>query len=135
MLISCATTIDPAANEAIDPGDVSFEKNIKPLFQESCLHCHDGSTAAGDLDLRSRQLAFRPSPNGPFIVPGYPDRSKIFRMVNLADAEPGAMPPTGHALTEQQLEHLKIWISQGAEWPSDESGHLQATTGMSWRSQ
>ena len=136
MLFSCSTLSegngDVVARSSSVP--VSFEKEIKPIFEDRCVMCHNGHVAAGDLNLLTRDLAFRRSSNGPFFVPGSPERSKIFRMVRLADHEPGAMPPTGHALSEQELETLKQWISEGADWPTGEAGYLRPTSGMGWRS-
>lgn len=135
ILPSCTSTPEPVVPDvpsATEP--ISFTAHVKPLLESSCLACHNGSTAAGDLDLRNRNLAMRPSPNGPFIVPGYPDRSKIYRVVSLSDQEPGAMPPTGHALDPGQIDLFRRWITEGAEWPSGPEGDLAPPTDMNWRS-
>ncbi len=137
LLISCSTNqalreVTPAA-EHMEP--IDFEEAIKPIFEGRCVQCHNGHTAAGDLDLRTRELAFRRSPNGPFFVPGYPERSKLFTVVRLPDTIEGAMPPTGHALTEKELVTIRAWIKQGAEWPEGARGQLKAAPGMGWRSQ
>lgn len=135
LLPSCTSTPEPAPPirpSASEP--VSFTTHVKPLLESSCLACHNGATAAGDLDLRNRDLAMRPSPNGPFIVPGYPDRSKIYRVVSLSDQTPGAMPPTGHALSADDVEVLRRWIAEGAHWPSGPEGTLAPPTDMNWRS-
>lgn len=133
-LIGCTTYSE--GNRTVSPltEKVSFEKQIKPLFESRCVMCHNGQVAAGDLNLLTRDLAFRRSSNGPFIIPGDPNGSKLFRMVQLADVEPGAMPPTGHALDGHQLGLVKAWIEQGAEWPAGEPGYLKPAKGMSWRS-
>ena len=136
VLLSCSTLseVDGVATPRSSTEPVSFENEIKPIFEDRCVMCHNGHVAAGDLNLLTRDLAFRRSSNGPFFVPGYPERSKIFRMVRLADHEPGAMPPTGHALSEEELETIKQWIAEGADWPAGEAGYLRPTTSMSWRS-
>ncbi len=139
LLASCEsfrTQEQPNEVARVEPVDqrVSFEKDVKPIFEGICVHCHNGSVAAGDLDLRNRELAFRSSPNGPFLVPGYPDRSKIFDMIVLGDADPGAMPPTGHRLEEREIALIKGWIEQGADWPEGEAGNITATSDMEWRS-
>jgi hypothetical protein len=144
LLPACETTpreSDPDPRDTpltaidLEARPVSFQAQVKPLFQERCLPCHNGHIAAGDLDLRSRELAFRSSPNGPFFVPGAPERSKVFRMIRLADDEPGAMPPTGHGLSEGELKLVQDWIAEGADWPSGAEGSLTPTDSMAWRSQ
>lgn len=150
LLMAAVTLAIGCANRFADPGAggdstqlgtpepdgrVRFKSQIKPLLEQRCLPCHNGHTAAGDLDLRSGQLAFRRSPNGPFIVPGYPERSKLFRMIRLASEEPGAMPPTGHALSQTQRSAIQQWITEGAHWPEGPEGQLTATRHMEWRAQ
>ena len=136
MLFSCSTLSDGDGSTVARPSSeaVSFETEIKPIFEDRCVMCHNGHVAAGDLNLLTKDLAFRRSSNGPFFVPGSPERSKIFRMVRLADDEPGAMPPTGHALSDQELETIKQWITERADWPAGEAGYLRPTSDMRWRS-
>ena len=54
---------------------------------------------------------------GNWIVPGHPERSRFFQVVTLADAQPGAMPPTGHAISKAEVEKLRAWIAGGAPVP------------------
>lgn len=52
-----------------------------------------------------------------WIVPGHPERSRFFHVVTFADAEPGAMPPTGHAISRTEVRKLRAWIAAGAPVP------------------
>jgi hypothetical protein len=52
-----------------------------------------------------------------WIVPGHPERSRFFQVVTFADQTPGAMPPTGHAISRSEIEALKAWIAGGAPLP------------------
>ena len=113
---------------------VSFKRHIKPIFESSCLHCHNGDPIAGRLDLRNRDEAFRGGAEAALIVPGSPEKSRLFTKILLADQDPGAMPPTGHALSEKQIARVKAWIEQGAEWPAGEKGELEPSPDMDWRS-
>ena len=54
---------------------------------------------------------------GNWIVPGHPERSRFFQVVTLADAQPGAMPPTGHAISRTEVEAMRAWIAAGAPVP------------------
>lgn len=53
-----------------------------------------------------------------WIVPGHPERSRFFQVVTLTDAQPGAMPPTGHAISAAEVEKLRAWIVAGAPVPA-----------------
>ena len=53
----------------------------------------------------------------PAVVPGNPSASSIIQRVRHED-EDERMPPMGDALTEDQIQALEKWISQGAVWES-----------------
>lgn len=52
-----------------------------------------------------------------WIVPGSPEGSRFYQVVVLGDDQPGAMPPTGHAVSERDREALRLWIAAGAQVP------------------
>ncbi len=65
--------------------------------------------------------ALKGSYAGPVIVPGDSAGSKLIQMV--AGALDGkVMPPTGQALTPDEIGLLRTWIDHGAEWPSSDGG-------------
>ncbi|MFT4549446.1 MAG: mono/diheme cytochrome c family protein [Verrucomicrobiales bacterium] len=113
---------------------VKFVGDIKPIFQESCVHCHNGEPIAGRLNLKNRDAAFAGGASAGLIVPGSPETSRLYTKIKLADQDPGAMPPTGHALTDAQLKMIRTWIAQGAEWPSGPEGDVKPNDNMNWRS-
>ena len=61
----------------------------------------------------TRQLS---SLKGPahWIVPGEPDQSRFYTVVTLSDDQVGAMPPTGHAISDVDADLIKAWIENGA---------------------
>ncbi len=54
---------------------------------------------------------------GSWIVPGQPASSRLFQVVKLSDRDPGAMPPTGHAISQAEVAKLRAWIQAGAPLP------------------
>jgi len=38
-------------------------------------------------------------------------------VVRLSDRDPGAMPPTGHAISQAEVAKLRAWIQAGAPLP------------------
>ncbi len=100
---------------------VSFEKDIRPIFQASCEGCHGEQQVSG-LDLRTRETAMKGGDQGEAIVPGSADQSRLYRRV--AGLEQPSMPMKGTPLTAPQIAAIKTWIDQGAHW--DTSGAATA---------
>jgi ankyrin repeat protein len=101
------------------PGTINFRRDIQPLFQEHCIGCHGPSQQMGGmrLDRRSSAMAIR---GGTTIGPGNAAGSRLY--LKLIGTKYGTqMPPTG-PLTPEQINLVKTWIDQGADWPDDLSG-------------
>lgn len=99
--------------------ETSFDQ-ARTVIEASCVHCHGSQRIAGMPSFASsRDLAALTGPGpGKLIVPGAPEQSRFFQVVAMSDSDIGAMPPTGHALTPQQVGVLKAWIASGAELPA-----------------
>ena len=52
-----------------------------------------------------------------WIVPGKPEASRFFQVVTFPDEIPGAMPPSGHAISKKDVQILHDWIKAGARLP------------------
>ena len=93
------------------PAKVDFAKDVQPIFRQNCVPCH-GPTQQNSgmrLDRRSVVLGRRG------IVPGSSDNSFLFHRIS--GNEYGIqMPPTG-PLRPEQIDTIKKWIDQGADWP------------------
>ena len=100
---------------------VNFDRDIHPILSENCFACHgpDGAARKAGLRLDRREDAVAPRDDGAAIVPGDPAKSELIRRITNDDPEE-IMPPrkTGKKLTAQQIETLKLWISQKANYPT-----------------
>ena len=107
-------------NCALAPAEVSFERDIRPILNDNCLQCHgpDEESRKGNLRLDVRTEATAPRDGHPAIKPGAPDESTVITRVTTAD-EGERMPPakTGKSLKPEQVELLRQWIAEGANWP------------------
>lgn len=101
---------------------VSFVQEIKPLLEARCVNCHHAGALFGDLNLETRDLAFKPRAKGAVITPGDPDKSPLYLVLTLPEGDRKAMPPTGHRISEEETALIKRWIHQGAEWPAGPDG-------------
>lgn len=98
---------------------VDFNQQIRPLFQERCYKCHGPEKQESGLRLDKRQEALAGGATGPAIVPGDSTQGLLLKFVQSEDAEQ-VMPPRGDRLSDEQIELLKTWIEDGAEWPKEE---------------
>jgi mono/diheme cytochrome c family protein len=103
------------------PGDspVDFNRDVRPILANHCLLCHgpDAKNRKGDLRLDRREGALADRGGYAAVVPGKPDKSELFRRVSSKDSDE-VMPPskTGKKLTKVQVDLLRRWIAEGAEY-------------------
>lgn len=94
--------------------EVRFNKDIRPIFAEYCLQCHgpDANNREADLRLDIEEVAKESA-----IVPAKPEESELYRRLITDDADL-RMPPadSGKKLTKVQIELLRQWISEGAQY-------------------
>ncbi len=120
-LESAAAEVDvsklpPAATQPVD-----FTRDIKPLFDASCVKCHGAEKAKNGFRLDSRAHALAGGDHGVDIVPGDSAKSPLVHFVVglVPDMD---MPPKGKAepFTAAQVGLLRAWIDQGAKWDREE---------------
>src|SRR5881394_3146909 len=78
----------------------TFEKDIRPILKAHCFDCHgEGEKLRGDVDLRLRRFMLKSVDDGPVLVPGKPEKSLLYKMV-----QSGEMPKRDKKLTHDQVE-------------------------------
>lgn len=98
------------------PGDVDFNAEIRPILNENCVACHGGVKTSAGLNLQFRDMALLGGESGePAIVPGNAGASSVMRLISHDDPAM-RMPKEGTPLTEGQIELIRRWIDQGANW-------------------
>ncbi len=96
---------------------VDFNRDIKPLLAKRCFSCHGPDKAESGLRLHERDTALaKLDSDARAIVPGKPGDSELLARVS-SDDESVRMPPEGKPLSAAQIDRIRRWISQGAEWP------------------
>jgi hypothetical protein len=98
---------------------VDFDREIRPILSENCFACHgpdEGPRKAGlRLDIREGVLAEKDGVTA--VVPGQSEASAVIQRVLSHDPDEVMPPPkSGQRLTSQQVEKLRQWIDQGADW-------------------
>ena len=110
-----AAKLPPAAAKA----GVTYEKDIKAIFEKSCLKCHSGEKPKGKFSMESLAKILKGGDEGASIVPGNSAKSALVHFASdlVKDSE---MPPTDKRekyppLTKEQVGLVRAWIDQGAK--------------------
>ncbi len=102
---------------ASDRKDLTYDKDIRPIFEASCFKCHGPEKHKGKLRLDNLPDAVKGSEDGKVILPGDGTHSPL--VINIAHAgdEDDFMPPPkkGQPLTPEQIGLVRAWIDQGAK--------------------
>ncbi len=97
--------------------DVEFQRDIAPILEERCWHCHGEDEQESNLRLDLRAKMLRGGDSGlSAVVPGKPEKSYLIELINHADDEM-RMPPDEGKLPAKEISLLTEWIRQGAVWP------------------
>lgn len=110
-----------AASPIAGKDPVVFNRDIRPILSDNCFVCHgpDEKKRISGLRLDNREGATRDLGGRAAIVPGDPDASVLLERVTHADANlrmPPAYAGTGKVVSEAEVELLRRWIEQGAEY-------------------
>lgn len=99
---------------------VTYEKDIKPLFENSCLKCHGAERPKSKYRVDSREATIKGGSSDDLaVVVGKSEKSPI--VLFSADlVEEMEMPPIDKrekypALTKDQIALIRAWIDQGAK--------------------
>ncbi len=91
--------------------------SVRPVLESNCVHCHGPNHLPNMPAFTDTRALARLTGPANWIVPGHPERSRFFQVVTFADKQPGAMPPTGHAISRSDAAALRAWIMAGAPVP------------------
>ncbi len=107
MLVSFSVI---AADEA-----VSFNSQIKPVFDKYCIQCHEGWFPKGKLRLDSVENIREGGKTGFAVVPGQPDKGLIIMSIVPGKNGRVRMPPQGARVSDKEIMLIREWIRQGAK--------------------
>jgi len=119
-LVLGATASSSARSPAASTGvKVDFDRQIRPIFSENCYQCHgpDEKARKAKLRLDTKEGAFRALDGKTVIVPRRSAESELIKRITSQDPEEAMPPPkSNHKLTVNQIELLRQWIDEGANW-------------------
>jgi mono/diheme cytochrome c family protein/uncharacterized membrane protein len=92
-----------------------YQQIVHPILKSRCVQCHNPEKSKADLRLDSPEMIKKGSEDGPVILAGKADQSKMIKACLLPEEDDHHMPPKGKTqLTENQIALLTWWINQGA---------------------
>jgi hypothetical protein len=105
----------PISAEALE----FFERKIRPVLVQHCYECHSAGAKKlkGGLALDSRVAMLEGGDNGPAIVPGDPDKSRLIDAIRYTKVDL-KMPKKGK-LADVVIADLTAWVKMGAPWPEE----------------
>eukprot|EP00456_Euglypha_rotunda_P020595 TRINITY_DN1793_c0_g1_i1.p2 TRINITY_DN1793_c0_g1~~TRINITY_DN1793_c0_g1_i1.p2 ORF type:complete len:510 (+),score=182.89 TRINITY_DN1793_c0_g1_i1:268-1797(+) len=122
-LLATSSVIAAEPDRAAASKPVSFDRDILPILSDKCFLCHgpDEADRQAGLRLDLGADAVKPAESGKVaIVPGKPEASELIRRVISTDDSERMPPLKGKhkPLTPIQIDLLKRWIAEGAEYKS-----------------
>ena len=109
-----APAINPAAR-------VDFQQDVRPILADACFACHgpDANARQANLRLDTREGAFADRGGYRLIIPGNASESRLYQRMSHSEAVARMPPPMAERRpTPEQIETIRHWINQGAEWSS-----------------
>ncbi len=107
--------------QASEKREISFNRDIRPIFSETCFNCHGPDEESREADLRFDlpESAFAERDGYHALVPGDLDTSEAWLLINDPDPEYRMPPPESNlSLTDEQKSIIEQWIREGAAYES-----------------
>src|SRR5205823_4463567 len=114
IFLSCMIV---SASQLLAQEKITYQQHIRPIFNASCVSCHNPDKNKAGLDLTTYASAMAGSSNGKVLQGGDPDLSLIYVLVS--HQEEPHMPLKASKLPEAQLEIIRKWIAGGTPDAAD----------------
>lgn len=99
--------------------DVTFEKDIKPLFDKSCVDCHGAEKPKGKLRLDTLEGTLKGGVDGKVLEAGKSADSFLVANIAFLGDEDDWMPPPKDTkypkFTPEEVGLVRAWIDAGAK--------------------
>jgi len=97
---------------------VDFGRDIKPIFDKSCIKCHGRGRSKGGFKLDTQETVLKGGDSGPAVSQGNSGESLLIELVSGLNPD-SVMPQKGSRLTAEQVGLLRAWIDQGVTWDTN----------------
>jgi mono/diheme cytochrome c family protein len=112
-----AATLPPASTQT----GVTYAKDMKPIFEVSCVKCHQGDKPKARLKMDTLEGVLKGTKHGAIVIPGNSAKSMLVESVAYLGSDSESWMPPVHnkagikQLTPEQIGLIRAWIDQGAK--------------------
>jgi formylglycine-generating enzyme required for sulfatase activity len=99
---------------------LDFVKDVKPVLEQNCVGCHNAQHADenGNYSMETKADAFKAHGAKQRVSSGHPEDSQVFTLTQRPVSDDKVMPPKERPrLTAEEMNTIKTWIAEGADWP------------------
>jgi len=93
-------------------GEVSFQREVWPIFKRHCVGCHSAQKTKGKLRMDDVAALLKGGKTGPLFVAGQPDDSLLIDQIT---GDVPEMPQNEAPLSRAKVKLLRDWLAQGAK--------------------
>jgi len=96
---------------------ITFDSDIKPIFEKSCFKCHGPEKQKAKLRVDSLAAVKKGGEDGDILSVGKSEKSRLVHSIARILDEDENMPPEGKGdpLSKDQVALIRAWIDQGAK--------------------
>lgn len=108
-----------AAPNGLLSAPIDFADDVQPILRRHCYRCHGTKNQEAGFQLNTRAGAFGVGDsNMPIVVAGIPENSLL--ILRVTDEDHGdIMPLDGDPLSGKEIDVLRTWVKEGADWPDE----------------
>src|SRR3954465_2539742 len=111
---------------AADAAPKATYSQVRAIFAQHCLSCHDSKEQEGSLVLETHQSLLKGGDSGAVIVPGKSADSLLVQQIEHAKKPFMPPPKKGDKLSPQEIAVIRAWIDAGA--PAPQAGEVAIPT-------
>src|SRR5207244_794120 len=74
-----------SSSRAAEPAPNSLAQDARHILTQNCVKCHGGEKTKGEFDLTTREGLLHPGQEGPNVVPGNANASRLMRLIRHQD--------------------------------------------------
>lgn len=93
--------------------EVDFIEEVAPVLQRRCLSCHNDQDKKGEFSLQTADSAREDG----YVVAGDAMASHLLEVISIR-AGKARMPKNSDALDVEEINLIRKWIDEGANWPA-----------------